>query len=86
MTLLCACGCGRPVTGRRKGAKYASNRCRAKAGRARRSGVPATFRSARRLKSGTVQLILHVPALWGPQAYVRQRGEPVWVILPEPQP
>ena len=35
----CACGCGRPVTSTRPGARYASPACRARASRARGIGA-----------------------------------------------
>lgn len=79
--MTCACGCGKPVA-KRKGAKYASARCRAAESRKRRSGIPGVVRSVRRLKSGAAQVILHVPALWAPQAHVRHRGEDLNLVKP----
>lgn len=80
MTTACACGCGRPITRQRPGAKYAMPACRAKASRKRRSGIPGAVRSIRRLKSGKVSLIIHVMPLWSAEAYVRLRGDNVRVV------
>jgi hypothetical protein len=64
----------------KQAAKYCSARCRARASRQRYSaGTPAVIRSIRTLKSGHVQVILHVAPIWGPQAHVRRRGENVRV-------
>lgn len=74
----CACGCGKPVTGTR-GARYASGACRAEASRLRRHGVPAVVRTVRQLKSGKVQMIVHIDPLFAQEAHVRQKGDNVRV-------
>lgn len=65
--MTCACGCSLPVPNTR-GAKYASAKCRANASKARRAPIPATVRAVRVLKGGMVQVIVHVPPLWGVSA------------------
>lgn len=67
--------CHKPFTPRRPHQVYCCAKCRAAASRARKAGFPAVIRSVRRLKSGTAQVILHVPPLWAQEAHVRGRGD-----------
>lgn len=81
---LCACGCGASVPYSR-GAKYASGRCRAKASRERRQSAPVMTgvkRTSRVLRSGMVQVILHMPPLFAQEAHRAPKGARVRVSVP----
>jgi hypothetical protein len=67
-----------PKSPKRPG-KYCRGSCRAEASRMRRGGLPAVVRTVRVLKSGAVQMIIHIPPLWSQEAHVRQKGDNVRV-------
>lgn len=80
---LCPCGCQREVLSKR--ATYYSARCRARASRQRIQSAPAATgikRTSRVLRSGAVQVIIHIPPLFAQEAHRAPKGARVRVSLP----